>query len=212
MFFPGAGQVSRLLALLPGQAAQKPFNGEPSSLATTNTIPGGTPLRLCPESRDTDLFQISLATIERQPVYIDDVFVVHLDGEFLDTFPPNATFDITGNCGSYCDDYNVTDPRDREGETDTEDFCGFNPMEQPLGHHGNRACPPEEKGAAMITAMGWAMPMIVWWPGYYNFTFDAKTTDGRRIYCLTAEVCLRWEDDEKNGRYNGGPHGNCSWS
>jgi hypothetical protein len=48
--------------------------------------------------------------------------------------------------------------------------------------------------------------------GYYNFTFDAKTTDGRRIYCLTAEVCLRWEDDEKNGRYNSGPHGNCSWS
>jgi hypothetical protein len=47
--------------------------------------------------------------------------------------------------------------------------------------------------------------------GYYNFTFDAKTEDGKRIYCLTAEVCMEWEDEEKNKRYSQGPWGNCTW-
>jgi hypothetical protein len=70
MFFPGAGQISRLLALLPGHGPQKPFSGETLPALTNTVIPGGTPLRLCPESRDTDLFQVSFATIGRQPVYM----------------------------------------------------------------------------------------------------------------------------------------------
>lgn len=157
---------------------------------------------------------------------------MYLEGEFLDTFAPNATLDITGNCGSYCDTYNVTDPRERLGETDTEDFCGFNPIRQPLGrHHKGPRCPPV-KGPGMIDAAGWAVPMFVGSPvsaymmfqqtipcgtkaeimqGWYNFTFDARTKEGRRIYCLTAEVCLRWKDDKKNEEQKTGPWGDCTW-
>lgn len=166
------------------------------------------------------------------------MFTVHIEGEFQDTFSANATFDITGNCGSYCDAYSAP-PDERGGETDRESFCEFHPIEQPLGESQekkekkNTTCPPE-KGYAMISPMGWAMPMFLWWPvsnatffftllfvpllmvtdkmqQVYNFTFDAKTEDGRRIYCLTAEVCMRWEDEEKNKRYSTGPWSNCTW-
>lgn len=210
MLIPTSGQVLRFLGLLRGgQSPQKALSsGMP--LDPTKEIFGGTPFRYCAESRDSDLFQISSAIINRQPIYIDDAFMVYLEGEFLNTFAPNATFAITGNCGSYCDAYNVTDPRDRQGETITVDFCASNLVEQPLGHHRNGECPPQ-KGAAMISAMGWAVPFIVRSPGYYNFTFDVNTKDGQRIYCLTAEVCLRWEDDERNERESTGPWGNCTW-
>ncbi|KAK8039452.1 hypothetical protein PG993_007863 [Apiospora rasikravindrae] len=117
---------------------------------------------------------------------------------------------VTGNCGSYCDAYG-TDPDDRRGETYRDDFCGLNPLEQPLGgKKDNTACPPE-KGYAMLNPVGLAMPMFLWWPAIYNFTFDAKTEDGRRIYCIMAEVCMRWEDEEKNKRYSTGPWSNCTW-
>ncbi|KAK8132380.1 hypothetical protein PG999_000553 [Apiospora kogelbergensis] len=141
----------------------------------------------------------------------DDVFTVHIEGNFQGAIGPNATFDITGNCGSYCDAYDA-DPDERQGETFRDDFCVFNPLiEQPLGgNQKNTTCEPE-KGYAMITAVGYAMSMFVWWPMVYNFTFDAKTEDGRRIYCLTAEVCMRWEDKEKNKRYSTGPWSNCTW-
>jgi hypothetical protein len=48
---------------------------------------------------------------------------------------------------------------------------------------------------------------------WYNFTFDAKTADGERIYCVTAEVCLRWEDENMNKWYieHDWPGANCSW-
>ncbi|KAK7947991.1 uncharacterized protein PG986_008877 [Apiospora aurea] len=118
--------------------------------------------------------------------------------------------DVTGNCGSYCETYG-TDPEDRQGETYRDDFCGLNPLEQPLGGRtDNTACPPE-KGYAMVSPVGLAMSMFLWWPAVYSFTFDAKTEDGRRIYCLTAEVCMRWEDEEKNKRYSTGPWSNCTW-
>ncbi|KAL2209645.1 hypothetical protein CC79DRAFT_1356710 [Sarocladium strictum] len=202
------GWLAAALGLLNDPGLQKPLATPP---ATTNSIPGGTPFKFCPQSRDSDLFKISSAIIDRQPIYIDDTFKVYLEGEFLDTFTPNATLDITGNCGSYCDTYNVTDPRERLGETDTEDFCGFNPIRQPLGrHHKGPRCPPV-KGPGMIDAAGWAMPMFVGSPGWYNFTFDAKTKEGRRIYCLTAEVCLRWKDDKKNEEQKTGPWGDCTW-
>ena len=49
---------------------------------------------------------------------------------------------------------------------------------------------------------------------WYNFTFDAKTDNGERIYCLTVEVCLRWEDEKRNNwtrPYPGSPGGDCRW-
>ncbi|KAH8176770.1 hypothetical protein LIA77_01852 [Sarocladium implicatum] len=220
--------------LLYTQTDQKPISSGTSLATAEKIIPGGTPFNFCPESRDTDLFQISSVIVDRMPVHMfvpilyfswpswvrsddlmtcpnsDDFFTVYLEGEFLDTFAPNATLSITSNCGSYCDAYNITDPEDRKGETDTEDFCDLNSLEQPLGHHGNRDCPPQ-KGPAIISALGYAIPMFIWWPGHYNFTFDAKTKGGRRIYCLTAEVCMRWEDEEKNKRYTLLPIQNCTW-
>jgi hypothetical protein len=47
--------------------------------------------------------------------------------------------------------------------------------------------------------------------GWYNFTVDAKTAEGDRIYCTTTEVCLRREDEKKNEHYPPGPWHDCKW-
>ncbi|XXG98252.1 methylenetetrahydrofolate reductase (NAD(P)H) met13 [Hypoxylon texense] len=165
-------------------------------------IPGGSPFSFCEASRSTDLFAIT-----------DDVFTVHIYGAFQDSFTPNATIDLTVNCGSHCEEYG-TPPGDRPGETTTADFCEMSEIEQPLGgrEKRNATCPPEE-GYALITSYGYVVPMFFSTPeqGWYNFTFDAKTAEGERIYCLTTEVCLRWEDEDKNKHYPPGRWNACRW-
>lgn len=54
-------------------------------------------------------------------------------------------------------------------------------------------------------------PMLIGTQGWYNFTFDAKTSDGRRIYCITTEVCLRFKREKDNEGYPPGPWTNCTW-
>ncbi|KAH8165903.1 hypothetical protein CIB48_g2344 [Xylaria polymorpha] len=173
-------------------------------------LPGGSPFSLCDVSQPTDLFQVASIELTKQPIYIEDVFQFHLYGEFQETFTPNATMELTVDCGSHCEEYGVP-PGERPGESGTVPFCGVSDIEQPLGgEKRNETCPPVE-GHALITSPGYAWRMFFGAPGWYNFTFDARTTEGDRIYCATAEVCLRYEDEDENKRYPPSPARDCRW-
>ncbi|KAI6091244.1 hypothetical protein F4821DRAFT_198843 [Hypoxylon rubiginosum] len=213
MQIPTRKDFARALSFSP--ALQKPLgsglklSGTP--LPSQAEIPGGSPFSFCEVSRSTDLFNISSVELTRQPVYIDDVFMVHLYGSFQGSFTPNATMDLSVDCGSHCEEYGAP-PGERPGETTTVDFCEMSMIEQPLGGEEKRnvTCPPQE-GYALISSEGYVIPMFFSTPGWYNFTFDAKTAEGERIYCVTAEVCLRWEDEDRNKHYPPGPWNDCRW-
>jgi hypothetical protein len=111
------------------------------------------------------------------------------------------------------------------------DYIGW--VEQP-GSTDGPVCSIEE-GPGSITATGFVWPILLRSPvelplplsplpfgykvkadlaqGWYNITFDAIAADGRRIYCLTTEVCLRWEDEEMNKKETvvDGPWAHCVW-
>ncbi|KAI5863771.1 hypothetical protein GGS23DRAFT_513425 [Durotheca rogersii] len=214
MRIPMLKDAAKALSLSPG--LQKTLSGGLSSglsdalLSLKADIPGGSPFSFCEVSRSTDLFDITSVELTKQPVYIDDEFSVHIYGTFQHSFTPNATLDLTVDCGSHCEEYGAP-PGDSPGETVTADFCEMSGIEQPLGgKKKNVTCPPEE-GYALISSRGYVVPMFFGTPGWYNFTFDAKTAQGERIYCLTTEVCLRWEDEEKNKHYPPGPWNDCKW-
>ncbi|KAI2629984.1 hypothetical protein GGR54DRAFT_587226 [Hypoxylon sp. NC1633] len=180
------------------------------ALSSRAEIPGGSPFSFCDVSRSTDLFNITSVELTRQPVYIDDEFTVHIYGTFQKSFMPNATVNLAADCGSHCEEYGAP-PGTRPGESFTVDFCKMSQIEQPLGgEKTNVTCPPQE-GYALITSWGFVLPMFFRAPGWYNFTFDAMSPDGERIYCMTTEVCLRWEDEDKNKHYPPGPWSNCTW-
>ncbi|KAI6081592.1 hypothetical protein F4821DRAFT_24424 [Hypoxylon rubiginosum] len=196
--FPGGG---------PHGKSQSRLTASPPS--TTADIPGGSPFGFCEVSRSIDLFSITSVELTKQPIYIDDDFLVHIYGTFQDSFAPNATITVRADCGSHCEEYGAP-PGERPGESISADFCEMSGIEQPLGGlETNVTCPPQE-GHALISSPGYIMPMFFHAPGWYNFTVDAKTADGERIYCLTTEVCLRWEDEDKNKGYPPGPWTNCT--
>ena len=90
----------------------------------------------------------------------DDDFLVHIYGTFLGSFTPNATVAVTVDCGSHCEDYGVP-PGESRGETFTGNFCEMSDIEQPTGgKKRNATCPPEE-GYALITSLGYIMPMFI---------------------------------------------------
>ncbi|KAI0191646.1 hypothetical protein F4808DRAFT_443680 [Astrocystis sublimbata] len=176
-------------------------------------LPGGSPFSLCDVSRPTDLFQIDSIEVTKQPVYIEDVFTFHLYGEFQKTWTSNATVNITLDCGSHCEEYDIPVPpgEERPGESGTIPFCDVSEIEQPLGgEKRNETCPPVE-GFGLISSPGYVWRMFVNFPRWYNFTFDAKTAEGERIYCVTTEVCLRYEDEDVNKRYRPTPARDCKW-
>ncbi|KAI0098281.1 hypothetical protein GGR51DRAFT_431810 [Nemania sp. FL0031] len=200
--------ASLALSLLPG--SQEPIGNRfpKASFSLGRDLPGGSPFGLCDVSRPTDIFNITSVELARQPVHIDDVFTIHLYGTFRESLTPNATLEFQVNCGSHCEEYGAP-PGESPGESALVDFCELSGIEQPLG--GKKAtCPPQE-GYALISSLGYVMPMFFSTPGWYNFTFDARTAEGNRIYCLTTEVCLRWEDEEKNKHYPPGPWNDCKW-
>ncbi|KAM0715194.1 hypothetical protein Q7P37_009659 [Cladosporium fusiforme] len=196
---------------------QQPFLPKASFLHHLNptpppkTLPGGTPFSLCPASNPTDLFAIKSLELTKQPVYIDDIFLIHLYGTFQHTFSPNATINLKVDCGSHCEEYG-NPPGESPSETVEVDFCEVSEIDQPLGRKSDRngTCPPE-KGYALLSSAAYVVPMFFSTPGWYNFTFEAQTQDGERIYCVTAEVCLRWEDEKKNENYPPGPWNECRW-
>ncbi|OQO14035.1 hypothetical protein B0A48_00911 [Cryoendolithus antarcticus] len=172
-------------------------------------LPGGTPLRLCPRSRSTDLYQIKSIEITKQPLYIEDDFLFHIYGSFLGPIGYNATINATVDCGSHCEEFGAK-PGDPTSESDKEDFCEMTKIQQPLGGRPAKQCLPEP-GFGLITAPGYAWRMIFNGPGWYNVTFDAKTAEDKRIFCVTAEVCLRFEDPSMNDGYGPYPGYNCTW-
>ncbi|KAI2473471.1 hypothetical protein F4781DRAFT_380433 [Annulohypoxylon bovei var. microspora] len=219
MRIPMLEDVVRSLSILPG--FQKPLTSESSSglseipPSLKVSIPGGSPFSFCEVSRPTDLFSITSVELTEQPVYIDDYFTVHLYGTFQESWTANATLEINGNCGSHCEEYGrppfeETPP----GEPVSLNFCDLSKIEQPLGgkkkHATSKGCPPEE-GYALITSPGFIATLFLNVPGWYNFTFDAKTAEEDRIYCLTTEVCLRYENEDKNKGFPPGPWNNCTW-
>ena len=163
------------------------------------------------------------------------MFFFLLDGTFRDTWTPNGTINVRTDCGSHCEMYG-SPPGEMPGESFEMDPCEVGLLNQPLGKVAS--CPPD-KGRALATFWGYLHPMFIRvpvshftlvysallppftnldraWPaltnqGWYNFTFDAKTPEGQRIFCITAEVCLRWEDESKNEGYPKGPWSNCTW-
>ena len=87
--------------------------------------------------------------------------MAYLEGTFKKPITPNATFGMTLDCGSHCEEYGVP-PDSREGETGYVDFCDMSNIHQSSpGKKGH--CPPQE-GTALIDTMGYVWDMFVWWP------------------------------------------------
>ncbi|CAG8958678.1 hypothetical protein HYFRA_00011520 [Hymenoscyphus fraxineus] len=201
MLIPAIENAVKALPLF--TALQKPiFNAgyTHDSFSVKDEIPDG-PFSLCEVSRPTDLLAITSVSLSKRPVYIDDLASVNFYGEFQESFKGNGTIELTVNCGSHCEEYGY--PKDTPGANTSFTFCDMSEIEQPL--QGRKATCPPEKGPTIITSLVYVLPMFLRAPlidkGYYNFTFDAKTDEGERIYCLQTEVCLRWEDEKKNQLY-----------
>ncbi|KAK6439337.1 hypothetical protein LTR95_004462 [Oleoguttula sp. CCFEE 5521] len=138
------------------------------------------------------------------------MFNFNVYGTVLGMFGHNATLNATVDCGSHCDMYGVP-PGERRGECTVRDLCELVDLQQPLqGRKSNGTCMPEP-GYALIPAPGYAWVWIFPWPGWFNVTFDAKTASDERIFCVTAEVCVKWQDPKKNGEYKQGPWTRCEW-
>ncbi|KAI1268556.1 hypothetical protein F5Y18DRAFT_234590 [Xylariaceae sp. FL1019] len=212
---PNLYDAARVLSQFTG--LQKPLTGTASKgvsdprLLLGPEVPGGTPFSFCDVSRPTDLLNVTSLELTQQPVHFDEEFFFNLYGIFQKPLTPNATINAYIDCGSHCEDYG-NPPGERPGAGIDVDFCEFTQIQQPLGGlpKRNTTCPPVA-GYALSTSMGYLMPMFFRTPGWYNFTFDAHTAEGDRIYCVTTEVCLRWEDEEKNKGHPPGPWTNCTW-
>ncbi|KAI0884649.1 uncharacterized protein GGS22DRAFT_164033 [Annulohypoxylon maeteangense] len=184
------------------------LSGAPSP---SKIIPGGSPFSFCEVSRSTDLFQISSVELSEQPIHIDDVFFVHIHGKFQESFSVNATFELSEGCGPHCEEHGIP-PGEKHGTLISASFCNMSLVKQSSDGRGKNyeTCPPE-KGDALVTSMGYVHPMLFRTPGWHNFTFDAKTANGQRIYCLTTEICLKWEDEDKNKESSLTPWTDCTW-
>ncbi|OIW25809.1 hypothetical protein CONLIGDRAFT_684347 [Coniochaeta ligniaria NRRL 30616] len=211
--------------LFPG-AQQQPLSGSGSSSSSGDgsdghprsgigaAIPGGSPFSLCAVSRPTDLLNITYMELFPQPVWLDDMFQVTTYGTVLESWEANGTTTLTLDCGSHCEEYGQPE-EDWAGENFTvPGVCGWaiGDIQQPVGgpRKRNETCPPVA-GPAVITSLGWVPWILIYAPAYYNFTIDAKTNDGRRIFCITTELCMRWEDPQKNEDQATGPWANCTW-
>ena len=116
---------------------------------TSPPIPGGSPLRYCSESRPTDLYSIERIELFPQPLYIDDVFEVHLYGTFSQNLTANATWTMTA--------HHAETPGN---ETGSWDFCDLpDSVEQPNPNRKTH-CPPEE-GFALIMMSGWVARLFI---------------------------------------------------
>ncbi|KAI0166657.1 hypothetical protein GGR57DRAFT_496918 [Xylariaceae sp. FL1272] len=181
----------------------------PSELTSAaQELPGGSPFRLCDASGPMDLFDISSVQITKSPIYIDDGLFVHLYGSFRETFTGNATITMSAGIRHEvpADGHH---PSLLPSEDSDWDFCEFTEIEQPLGAR-NATCPPEP-GPGLMTSFLVAHSFFLGTPAWYEFTFDAKTPQGDRIYCLTTVVCLRYEDDKRNEGYPAGPWHDCQY-
>ncbi|KAL9616660.1 MAG: hypothetical protein Q9160_008483 [Pyrenula sp. 1 TL-2023] len=127
---------------------QKAIASPISSLPQDSPIPGGSPLQYCSKSRSTDLYSIDRIEVWPQPLYIEDIFEVHLYGAFSKNLTANATWTLTAR---YADVL--------QNESVTWDFCDWHNIEQPNPNRKTQ-CPPE-KGFAFIKMFGYVMRMFI---------------------------------------------------
>lgn len=172
-------------------------------------LPGGSTLSLCKESLPTDIFNITSAELAWAPIHIDDMVRFNIYGEFQSSFDVNSTLSFTVDCGSHCEEYQ-TDPEDLPWYAGSAPFCEIAELMQPTGGKKKPDCPPE-KGWALLSALAWVPYPFFQVPMWYNFTFDAKTSDGERIFCVTTEVCLKYADEQKNIDWSEFPAKHCTW-
>lgn len=66
---------------------------------------------------------------------------------------------LSVDCGSHCEEYGVP-PGGPSGESVMVGFCELSDIEQPLGGTKKNATCPPGKGYALITSMGYVMPMF----------------------------------------------------
>ncbi|KAF2429972.1 hypothetical protein EJ08DRAFT_734484 [Tothia fuscella] len=194
--------LSTMPVLILATILQQPLLDLSTSRILTS-VPGETPFKLCPATQPTDLYNISSITLYPQPLYIDDDFTVHIYGTFLESIEENSTMHFWVDCGSHCKEYGLN-----HTEGDGYDF----PLEEiPLEQPNKRIGFPADKGYGHLWMEFAVMPFFLQVPGWYNFTFDARTISNDRIFCVTAEVCLRWEDEKRNEGYPKGPWSSCRW-
>jgi len=212
MQLPSVADAVRALSFSPG--LQKYLGGVSDSrlLKERPELPGGTPISLCKESSPNDIFRVTSVELTKQPLYFDDDFLLNIYGTFqsTETWTENATLTWRADCGSHCEMYG-NPPGETPSESIDWNFCEIHDIMQPTGGEKRNATCPPVNGWALATTIVYIFPLWLREPAWYNITFDAKTADGRRIYCLTAEVCLRWEDKMKERPYPKGPWSNCTW-
>ncbi|KAI9708185.1 MAG: Phosphatidylglycerol/phosphatidylinositol transfer protein [Bogoriella megaspora] len=170
--------VSSILCLSHAFAADRYLDNSDDLLP-----PGDTPFKYCNESRKKDILTIDSVQLLPRTIHIDDVFVVHIYGNFSKDVPENSTLTFHGHAGN------------GTGKTIDVDFCSvIDRIDQPDPGR-KRQCPPE-KGWALMTMSAWTHPLF-FQPAHYYFRFDAKTPNGERIYCAEAEMDLDYKDDDR---------------
>ncbi|KAI9649430.1 hypothetical protein NHQ30_002006 [Ciborinia camelliae] len=145
-------------------------------------ISGDSIVKLCPESRDTDLLDIERIVNRPKPILVEEIDVF-IWGNFTRDISPYSTVDYqfnitanTGDFGTFNGTFNICDYLEK--------------MHQPPdSNEPEKACPPNE-GSVFIDYAGWFADWLVA-PGQWSVKFDAKTPEGDRIYCLQTEFDLQ---------------------
>ncbi|KAF4633678.1 hypothetical protein G7Y89_g4420 [Cudoniella acicularis] len=177
--------ISALCAVTLGRAvdAGQQFPLVPGSASGPGDIPGGSIVRLCAESRDTDALEIERIVNVPQVPYLDDVIDVFIWGNFTRDISNDSTIDYqinvtanTGDFGALNGTFNICD-------------CIDQMRQPPYSKKPERACPPSE-GPVFIDYSYWFADWLVA-PGQWSMKWDAKTPEGDRIFCLEAEWDLQ---------------------
>ncbi|KAH8688823.1 hypothetical protein BGW36DRAFT_392228 [Talaromyces proteolyticus] len=155
-----------------------------TTLSIPGVIPGGSNLKFCSESRDTDLFQIEQLIVNPTPPLVEENLDIYIYGTFLSDISDDPLWN-----------YYARDLRDNStnnpGLSGTLPFCDImESIEQPDPNR-EKECPPE-KGFGLISLHYY----VPWFVGEANLTvkFDAMTKEGERIYCLDGEFELLYPE------------------
>ncbi|TAQ89242.1 hypothetical protein B7494_g2440 [Chlorociboria aeruginascens] len=154
--------------------------GNPSGLGD---MPGGSIVRLCPESRDTDVLAIERIINRPQLPILNEEEDVFIWGNLTRDVSSYSTVDYQINVTANTGDFGALNG--------TFHICDFlEKMHQPPdSDEPEKACPPSE-GSVFINYAFWFADWLVA-PGQWSVQFDAKTPEGDRIYCLQTEFDLQ---------------------
>ncbi|TGO09785.1 hypothetical protein BTUL_0154g00080 [Botrytis tulipae] len=139
-------------------------------------IPGNSIVKLCPESRETDILKIKKIVNRPKPTLDEEIDVfIWVDYQI----------DITANTGDF------------GALNGTFQICDcIEQMRQAPDWNITKSCPPS-KGAVFIDYAWWFADWLVA-PGNWSVKFDAKTPEGERIYCLQTKFDLQCPPEKEN--------------